>query len=307
MTFYMPETSMFSASDVVNKHNFVGGGRSTRSDFKKLEPYIISTKFQVQKNPEIFNYLYAGHGPFEKMVLKIKACGGNHIICNIPLSSIASILTATQANKVAKEHNLHTLSHKPLVEKQAVINSHICTKICKERVTIFKAVDKNQKDQQRERKEKKLKKVVSLPKVGRKMWAKPKRAVANHKYYIKNNVQFPPSPPSNRLMHKIISGFCDDTLPSKFEEAGCAICGQLVIMPNLIKLIDIKCSLDPLVRVGVTRLPRKSAYDPIEEFKGPIIDTNCKHACHECISYLKKNVMPPTALANGLWVGEVPK
>ena len=108
-------------------------------------------------------------------------------------------------------------------------------------------------------------------------------------------------------MHKIISGFCNDTHPTKFEETGCAVCGRLVIMSNIIKLIDIKCSLDPLVHVGVTHLPRKSADDPIEEIQDPIIDMNCKHACQECISYLEKNVMPPMASANGLWVGEIPK
>ena len=305
MTFYMPETLVFTASNAEIKNAFVGGGASIRSDFKMLEPYIISTDFQVQ-NPENYNYLYDGHSSFNKIVQKIQACGGNHIICNIPLGSIVGILTTAQANEVAREHNLHTLSRKPLAEKRAVIKSHICTKNCNERVTLFKAVDKNQKSQQRQSKEN-VKKEVSQPKVGRKSWAKPKRAVTNHEYYIKNNIQFPPSPPSNRLMHKIISGFCDDTHPSKFEEAGCAVCGQLVILPNLIKLTDIKCSLDPLVRVGVTRLPRKSADDPIEEIQGPIIDTNSKHACQECISYLEKNVMPPTALANGLWVGEIPK
>ena len=303
-TFDMPETCIFTASNVGIKHTFVGGGASTRSDFKMLESYIISTNFQVQ-NPENFNYLYDSHGSFNKAMQKIQACRENHIICNIPLSSIANILTATQANEVAKKHNLHGLSHKPLAQKQTAIKSHICTKICNEQVTIFKAVDKNKKAKQCLNKEKKT---VSQPKVGRKLWAKPKRAVKKiTNIILKNNVQFPPSPPSERLMHKIISGFCDDTHPRKFEEAGCAVCGQLVIMPNLIKLIDIKCSLDPLVRVGVTRLPRKSADDPIEEIQGPIIDMDCKHVCRECVSYLEKKVMPPTALANGLWVGEVPK
>ena len=304
MTFYMPETSILT-SDVKFKHTFIGGGASTRSEFKMLEPYMISTKFQI-KNPENFNYMYNGHGSCDRMMQRIQACGGNHIMCNIPLSSIAGILTTTQANEVAKEHNLLMLSRKPLAEKQAAIKSHICTKICTERVTIFKAVDKNRKVQQLQSKET-VKKVVSEPKVGRKYWAKSKQIISNHKYYIKNNVRFPPSPPSNRLMHKIISGFCNDTHPSKIEEAGCAICGQLVILSNLIKLKDVKCSLDPLVRVGVTRLPRKSADDPIEEIQGPIINKNCKHACQECISYLEKKKMPPTALANGLWVGEVPK
>jgi len=301
----MPKTFFFTASDIEMKRTFIGGGATTRSDFKMLEHYIIPTDGQVQ-NPENFNYVYDGHGSIGKMVQKIQACGERHILCNIPLGSIVSILTTTQANEVAKEHNLHALSRKSLAEKRAAIKSHICTKSCNESVTLFKAVNKSQKTQQRQSK-KNVKKLVTQPKVGRKAWGKPKRAVASHKYYIKNNTQFPPSPPSNRLMHKIISRFCDDTRPDKFEEAGCAVCGQLVILSDLTKLTDVKCSMDPLMRVGVTRLPRKSADDPIEEIQGPIIDTKCKHACRECINYLKNKVMPPTALANGLWVGEVPK
>jgi hypothetical protein len=61
------------------------------------------------------------------------------------------------------------------------------------------------------------------------------------------------------------------------------------------------------VRIGVTHLPRKLTDDLIKEIDGPIIDENCKHVCHECISFLEKKVMPPMALANGLWVGNVPK
>ena len=145
------------------------------------------------------------------------------------------------------------------------------------------------------------------PKVGKKSWGKPARAVTNHKYYVRENIKFPPSPPSNRLMHKIISGFCNDTHPSKFEEAGCAVCGQLVVMTKLIKLTNVKCSLDPLMRIGMTCLPWNSVDEPIKEIYGPIIDADCKHVCHECVSFLEKKVMPPTALANGLWVGKVPK
>ena len=91
-------------------------------------------------------------------------------------------------------------------------------------------------------------------------------------------------------MHKIISGICNDTHPSKFEEAGCMVCGQLVIKTKLIKSTDMKCSMNSLVHVGVMRLARKSIDDPIEEIRGTIIDTNCKHACQECISYLEKKI-----------------
>ena len=190
---------------------------------------------------------------------------------------------------------------KSLAEKCMAVESHVCTKSCNLCVTMFKPVNKNKKSIQREHSIK-VKEIKTHPKVGRKLEGKASRVARNYKYYVKENVNFPPSPPSKHLMHKIISGFCNDTHPSKFEEAGCAVCGQLVVMTKLTKLTNLKCSLDPLVRIGVTRLPRNSADDPIKEIEGPIIDVNCKHVCHECVSFLEKKVMPPMTLANGLWV-----
>jgi hypothetical protein len=122
---------------------------------------------------------------------------------------------------------------------------------------MFKPVKKNKKSIRRQHSVK-VNETKPHPKVGRKSQGKAPRVARNHKYYVRENVKFPPSPPSERLMHKIISGFCNDTHPSKFEEAGCAACGQLVVMTKLIKLTDVKCSLDPLVHKGVTHLPRRS-------------------------------------------------
>jgi hypothetical protein len=65
---------------------------------------------------------------------------------------------------------------------------------------------------------------------------------------------FPPVPPKNKLLHKIITGFCADTHPSQFEEAGCAVCGILISKKNLIVLKDVQCSFDSLIRSGVTRI-----------------------------------------------------
>jgi hypothetical protein len=44
---------------------------------------------------------------------------------------------------------------------------------------------------------------------------------------------FPPRPAWDHLIHLIISGFCNDTNPSHFEEAGCAVCGQLTLLSEL--------------------------------------------------------------------------
>jgi Helitron helicase-like domain at N-terminus/PIF1-like helicase len=302
--FITNHLSIFLASfqNLESIAGFVGGGRSARINYEHLKPYIVSTEVQLNDAHE-FSYIYSRHCTIDNALQEIQTGREALLVCNIPLAQIANILTSTQATEVAKEHNLIRLSRKSLADKRAAVESHVCTISCNRCVTIFKPVKKNKKSILcTKRKEKK----VNI-KVGKKSWGKPARAVTNHKYYVQEKLKFPPSPPSRRLMHKIISGFCNDTHPCKFEEAGCAVCGQLVVMTKLIKLSDVKCSLDPLVHVGVTRLPRKSVDDPIKEIEGPIIDANCKHVCLECVSFLEKKKMPPMALANGLWVGNVPK
>ena len=301
-------SSHLLASDQNTKSTtgFFGGGRSARTDYEFLKPYVVSMEIQL-KNPDEFSYVYGSHCTIDNAMQEIQTTGEAQLVCNIPLALVANILTSTQANEVAKEHNV-PVSRMSVAEKRRAVESHICTRSCNRHVTLFKPVKRSEKSiRQKKNCGTKVREIKNHPKVGKKSWGKKARAVTNHKYYVRENIKFPPLPPSKRLMHKIITGFCNDTHLSKFEEAGCAVCGQLLVMTKLIKLTDIKCSLDPLVRIGVTRLPRNSADDPIKEIEGPIIDVNCKRVCHECVSFLGKKVMPPMALANGLWVGNVPK
>ena len=136
---------------------------------------------------------------------------------------------------------------------------------------------------------------------------KKKKARENKKAYMAKKVStFPPVPPKNKLLHKIITGFCADTHPSQFEEAGCAVCGILISKKNLIVLKDVQCSFDSLIRSGVTRIERTSESEEHKEFKGPIIDSECNHVCQACLKHLEKGISPPMALANGLWLGKVP-
>jgi len=306
ITLHNPSSLLVSDQILKSTTGFVGGGSSARTDYEFLKQYVVSTEVQL-KNPDEFNYVYGRHCTLDNAMQEIRTSGEAQLVCNIPLALVANILTSIQANEVAKEHNLH-VSRKSLTERRTAVESHVCTMSCNRCVTMFKPVNKNQKSIRRQHGNKnEVKEKKKPPKVGRKSQGKTSRISRNHKYYIKENIKFPPSPPSKRLMHKIISGFCNDTHPSKFEEAGCAVCGQLVVMTKLIKMADVKCSLDPLVRIGVTRLPRNSVDDPIKEMDGPIVDASCKHMCHECLSFLEKKVIPPMALANGLWVGNVPK
>ncbi|KAF8230122.1 hypothetical protein L208DRAFT_1283390, partial [Tricholoma matsutake] len=64
---------------------------------------------------------------------------------------------------------------------------------------------------------------------------------------------FPPLPPADVLSQEIIANFCACSSPDSLEEAGCAICGQLVCMYQLSKLKSIKNLLHVLHNPDATR------------------------------------------------------
>ena len=57
---------------------------------------------------------------------------------------------------------------------------------------------------------------------------------------------------------------------------------------------------------GVTSKVRCKWSNPVRELRGPILAPNCSGVCHTCITSLEKKKLPTLALANGLWVGEIP-
>ena len=63
------------------------------------------------KNTDKFSYVYGGHCRLDNALQEIQTSREDKLVCNIPLALIADMLTATQANKVAKEHNILALSH----------------------------------------------------------------------------------------------------------------------------------------------------------------------------------------------------
>jgi hypothetical protein len=120
--------------------------------------------------------------------------------------------------------------------------------------------------------------------------------------------EFPPRPLSKDLIHDVATGFCKSMAPSKFVEGGCAVCGQLVLLTDLIRLTDTECDLNILLKegAGVTRKERLTDNHPIEEINGPIIDDQCSAICSDCNNSLMQGSVPDMALANNLWIGNVP-
>ncbi|KDR65410.1 hypothetical protein GALMADRAFT_37237, partial [Galerina marginata CBS 339.88] len=122
----------------------------------------------------------------------------------------------------------------------------------------------------------------------------------------KSDPHFPPPPPNAELLHRIIDGYCKDSHPSNFEEAGCAVCGQLQKLQSMSNLNKADLNLNILKSEGMTRLERKNTFEDIQEIDGPIVDSKCDKICNSCEAAVLKGKMPAKALANGFWIGEVP-
>jgi len=57
---------------------------------------------------------------------------------------------------------------------------------------------------------------------------------------------------------------------------------------------------------GVTRKARCKCSDPVRELRGPILAPGCNGVCSVCVESLDNERVPILALANNLWIGEIP-
>jgi ATP-dependent exoDNAse (exonuclease V), alpha subunit - helicase superfamily I member len=121
------------------------------------------------------------------------------------------------------------------------------------------------------------------------------------------NQTFPPPPPSFELYHEIISNACKEMHINKITETGCAVCGKLTLVADMVKLSESAVNLDILVRPGVTRKERVSSDQPIKELRGPVMDNDLDSICMSCHETMDRGYLPTLALANGKWLGKVPE
>ncbi|TRM60859.1 hypothetical protein BD626DRAFT_359004, partial [Schizophyllum amplum] len=123
---------------------------------------------------------------------------------------------------------------------------------------------------------------------------------------IPTPASFPPEPVTDDLTEDIVRGFCMDTSKSALEETGCACCGSLCNAESSRSINDKKIDLSLLVESGVTRKERLREEDAVQEHEGPVLSPGCERVCRSCYDCLVDGRRPHTALANGLWIGEVP-
>ncbi|PPR07084.1 hypothetical protein CVT24_010921 [Panaeolus cyanescens] len=118
--------------------------------------------------------------------------------------------------------------------------------------------------------------------------------------------EFPPPPCTPKRIAAAMRDYCRDIGPSVIEESGCAVCGQLTRRSNMLLLNELDIKLSPLTQVNCAKHERLSSNDPDCDISGPVYDTKLSSVCPECCTALKKGRRPRLALANNLWLGEVP-
>ncbi|KAL1725522.1 hypothetical protein EV714DRAFT_221121, partial [Schizophyllum commune] len=119
-------------------------------------------------------------------------------------------------------------------------------------------------------------------------------------------VRFPPPPVTDELVEDIVRGFCCDTSQEAIEEVGCACCGILCNRAETRSMKDKKIDMSLLIEPHSTRLERRSASDPVRHIDEPVLAQGCDRLCISCYTDLVDGKRPLLALANGLWLGEVP-
>ncbi|KAL1721217.1 hypothetical protein EV715DRAFT_288351 [Schizophyllum commune] len=114
------------------------------------------------------------------------------------------------------------------------------------------------------------------------------------------DILFLPPPLFNETLHKITANFINDCLG--LEETGCAVSGKLQPYDQMTSVTDVRNMLSPVAVGGVAVKDDGSPWP--EEI--PILNPECEHICSDCRGPLGQGAMPRHALANNLWIGEVP-
>jgi Helitron helicase-like domain at N-terminus/PIF1-like helicase len=210
----------------------------------------------------------------ERSNASLYATERGYVLADVPLQKLVRNVPVSVALKIARCHNISLGSHVPKASLPTQFVGHTCVD-CKSYLSVFECYSSS---------------TINDPVVVQ-----------------DDDMLFPPPPLSQELSHAVISGFCNESQPNMFEEAGCAVCGQLTPVRDLSPLKNVRGMLRILEMPGVTRIERTRSSDRIREFKGPVLDYRCNKICQSCRKSVRKGEVPKLALARGLWIGDVPK
>jgi len=275
-----------------------GGGKSLIFSSDELHSYSSANLHEQQ-----YQFLQC----IKKNNIQTLDPNDGNVLCSVPLNVLVSKLTLKSVKELAKLHDIYMPSKILLKDAYILLANHKC-ETCSDLLAVFKPYKAAsnaeyqqtwyQKNEEKHGEyDKQCTSKYEYQESHKKLWKKH--------YQFKEYVKFPPTPPSAKLCQTIVSDFCADISPNIFEEAGCAVCGKLTPICEIEELTEVE-NISLLKVDGVTRRARSQSSDPVKELKGPILAPGCSKVCSICIESLENKKIPTMALANGLWVRQIP-
>ena len=280
----------------------VGGGRAHVFSYQDIMPYAPSS-LGMWDQETVFTYIdHITESP-ESSIYD----NNQYVVANVPLLDLVPHISVAAALKIARHHKITIGSHVPKKQLPPYFEGHCCS-ICPKLVSIFlpNASGVRRHGATTASVPPSATPVLTSATTSPVLTSATTSPVHTSPTDPTAIAEFPPPPLTQELNEKIISEFCADSTPDKFQEAGCAVCGQLTPISDLSRLKHMKGMLGVLEARGVTRVERKTSKDPVREYRGPVLDHRCDKICRKCRTEIRKGRVPNNALAQGLWLGEVP-
>ncbi|KAJ3516932.1 hypothetical protein NMY22_g14083 [Coprinellus aureogranulatus] len=281
----------------------VGGGSARSLPFTpEIDPFVVTAHRSNLYHG--FNLKYNSYGKTLYEVDRARSAVNDPVYAILPLTTMTQFLTAKAIREVLSCHSVRLPSKANRAALDNAMARHVCDG-CPELVTQLelapgKQLLSNARNRVHRAKVKQEQLTDSLcmqvdePSPLRFAQASP------------TAVPFPPHPLTPEDEIAITKRACAKFDPIAFEEAGCAVCGQLTLKTKLSRLKEVKGLLAILEVEGCAKREIKCRADAKAEWVGPVIDDTCSMICNECRASIRKGKIPKYALAKGLWIGNVP-
>ncbi|KAF8802339.1 hypothetical protein BYT27DRAFT_7112687 [Phlegmacium glaucopus] len=255
----------------------VGGGRAYLFSHLSIAPFIKRSNDELSS---VHVFQYVDH--VDNVGCLSYPVEHGFVYADLSLTDIIPHISKHMIQKIANIHKISLGSswHLPKAQLVEAFSKHNCINC-----SLYISVLKTQLSPSLKKKESSANAFTNLTKEER-VKRNQKKKIAHNLNRTNLNVDidsvFPPPALTKELSETIIRDWCKATNPSVLEEAGCAVCGELVPVKQLSRLKAIKKMLNILAAPGVTRIEHKLSTQSITEFKGPVLDYQCDKICDDC-------------------------
>lgn len=215
---------------------------------------------------------------------------GNVVAANIPLSVLANSMTILGLRSLGTVHGMHLPARWARTETLNAVGTHTCSS-CPTLYYVLAPV---------------------LPKTRSRVshaedWLDSDPSPLLWQAFVElPSGEYPPRPTTMHDIATAMRSYCKELSPDRIVQAGCTVCGTLHTRADMVDFDEGAYDLMLLEELGATRQTRVSTADPIQDLKGPVLTKGLTKVCGECHESLKSNRRPKMALANHLWLGDVP-